>query len=44
MAEDGEFTIHLEHLNDFEFKVRFDWAGVADLLLDEPDPLGHDLV
>ena len=24
MAEDGQFTIHLEHLRDFEFNVRFD--------------------
>jgi uncharacterized OsmC-like protein len=40
MTEDRKFTITLEHLEDFEFKVRFDWDGVDDLVLDEPAPLG----
>ena len=40
MAEDPRFTITLERLEDYEFKVRFDWDGVDDLLLDEPVPMG----
>jgi organic hydroperoxide reductase OsmC/OhrA len=35
------FTVQLEQRKDFEFLVKFDWAGVEDLLLDEPPPLGH---
>ena len=40
MSEIRQFTLHLEHVEDFEFKVRFDWPSVPDLLLDEPTPLG----
>jgi organic hydroperoxide reductase OsmC/OhrA len=40
MSEARQFTLHLEHVEDFEFKVRFDWPDVPDLLLDEPAPLG----
>jgi uncharacterized OsmC-like protein len=41
MDEKHEFTITLEHREDFEFGVKFDWPDTADLLLDEPEPLGH---
>ncbi len=40
MSDEPKFTISMEQLQDFEFKVKFDWDGVADLLLDEPVPLG----
>ena len=34
------FEFDLEQLSGYEFKVRFDAPGAADLLLDEPAPLG----
>ena len=34
------FTIHLEQLEAFEFKVKFDWDNVDALLMDEPEPMG----
>jgi uncharacterized OsmC-like protein len=42
MSEEPRFTFTMEQLQDFEFKVKFDWDGVADLLLDEPAPLGRN--
>jgi len=32
--------IHIEHMKDLEFKVKFDWEGVANLIMDEPEPFG----
>lgn len=40
MTESLSFELTLEQLADFEFKVKFDWPGVDELLLDEPPPLG----
>lgn len=40
MSEVGRFTLHLEHLEGYEFKVKFDWDNVEDVLMDEPLPLG----
>jgi hypothetical protein len=35
------FGLELEQQEGFEFKVRFDWPDVPELLLDEPEPLGR---
>jgi organic hydroperoxide reductase OsmC/OhrA len=40
MTEEAQFTINLEHLEGFEFKVKFDWDRVPGIILDEPAPLG----
>ena len=41
MTESLSFTLELEQLQDYEFRVKFDWPDVADLRLDEPEPLGR---
>ena len=40
MSEETHFVIHLEHLEDYAFKVKFDWEDAADVIMDEPTPLG----
>jgi uncharacterized OsmC-like protein len=43
MAEPvSEFTICIDQVRDYEFRVRFDKPGLAELTLDEPPPLGQD--
>ena len=37
---DMEFTLQLTRQQDYRFNVEFDLAGVPDLQLDEPAPLG----
>jgi organic hydroperoxide reductase OsmC/OhrA len=40
MSEEGRFSFEVEHLNDYEFKVRFDQEQMPEVLMDEPPPLG----
>lgn len=42
MSEAMTFDVELEQLSGYEFKVRFDNTQFAELLLDEPAPLGGD--
>jgi uncharacterized OsmC-like protein len=37
-----EFTITVDQVEDFEFRVRFDNPQHAELTVDEPGPLGKD--
>jgi len=37
---DMEFTLKMKRQQDYRFNVEFDLAGVPDLQLDEPAPLG----
>jgi uncharacterized OsmC-like protein len=37
---DMEFTLKLTRQQDYQFNVQFDLAGVPDLQMDEPAPLG----
>lgn len=41
MSTDNQFIMEMEHLENYEFKVKFDLQGVDDLLVDEPPPLGE---
>lgn len=41
MSNDNRISLTVEQLDDYEFRVRFDDAGLADLATDEPVPLGH---
>ncbi|MBT8419267.1 MAG: OsmC family protein [Gammaproteobacteria bacterium] len=41
MSEEiGRFTIQMEQLEGFEYKVKFDWPQSDELLMDESAPLG----
>lgn len=41
-AAPGHFTLTVDHVGDYEFRVRFDKPQFDDLMLDEPPPLGGD--
>jgi uncharacterized OsmC-like protein len=38
----SEFTVFVDQVRDYEFRVRFDKDGMSDLIMDEPPPLGRD--
>ena len=38
----SEFTLFVDQVRDYEFRVSFDKEGVPDLIMDEPPPLGRD--
>lgn len=38
----GHFTIALESIQDYEFRVKMDKEQFQELLMDEPPPLGKD--
>jgi len=40
--ESKRFSISIDSIQDFEFRVKFDAAKLPDLIVDEPSPLGHD--
>lgn len=42
MNVESSFTLHLEQVDGYEFKVRFDKPGLADLSVDELAPLGSE--
>jgi organic hydroperoxide reductase OsmC/OhrA len=39
-SEHGGFSITLEQVEDFEFRVKFDGEDFPDLTMDEPHPIG----
>ena len=40
MSEEARFTLTLEHIEDYEFRIKFDKKILEDLIVDEPPPLG----
>lgn len=40
MPYENRFTVELEHLDGYQFRLKVDWPESPDLLLDEPAPLG----
>jgi len=41
MSGEPEFSITLEHLDGYAFRISFDETAIAPLLVDEPPPLGE---
>lgn len=40
--EERQFSISLDCIEDYEFRVRFDGTPYGDLVMDEPPPVGAD--
>jgi uncharacterized OsmC-like protein len=41
MLENGTFSLRLERIQNYEFKVHFDWDHLQPLVVDEGEPLGQ---
>lgn len=41
-AEHSRFSISMDQVRNYQFRVRFDQAQFQELFLDEPKPLGED--
>jgi uncharacterized OsmC-like protein len=41
MSEEAQLTVSMEQIEDFEFKVKFDWDNLPELTMDEPEPIGQ---
>ena len=41
MPESQTFKVELEQIEGYEFRVKFDSPDAQELLVDEPEPLGH---
>ena len=41
MSKEGQFTIEMEQLEGYAFKISFDLEGADDIIADEPPPLGQ---
>lgn len=42
MSEAGQFSIHLEQEDGYNFRVKFDIDQAEQILMDEPPPLGNN--
>jgi len=42
MTETLAFTLNMEHVQGYEFRLKFDWPNLPDLMLDEPAPPGQN--
>jgi uncharacterized OsmC-like protein len=40
--ESRQFSVSLDYVQDYEFRVKFDKADYQDLMIDETPPVGHD--
>ena len=38
----SDFTLAVDQIRDYEFRIKFDKPGLPDLIMDEPPPLGRD--
>jgi organic hydroperoxide reductase OsmC/OhrA len=38
----NEFSLSVEQVRDYEFRVKFDKEQYAEMTMDEPEPLGRD--
>lgn len=41
MADQPTFRVEMERIRGFEYRVKFDWESVPEILMDEPEPLGE---